>query len=146
MVFDKKFFTIDGNDGTDLNPVLITDKATGPKRDTRQLIKIKCIDEFRGRQEILVYGYPKDSLTKTTAEQLILRKVVEKIVLKINKNTPKVGKKVALKNRKDLNAILVGVKVDVQNIPGNLTTGVFDIGLAANETTIFQNALYQSLV
>lgn len=102
IVFNKEYFTIDGIDGTDANPVLITDKAIGIKRDTGQTIKIKCVAEFSARQEITVYAYPKDSLLKTPAEQLTLRKVAGRIVLEPNKNTVASNGKPAVKNRKEL--------------------------------------------
>ncbi|RZJ50826.1 MAG: hypothetical protein EOO19_02265 [Chryseobacterium sp.] len=143
LVFDKNYFTIDGKDGTDANPVLVTDKAIGTKRDTGQIIKIKCINEFARRQEILVYGYPKNSLSKPLAEQLVLRKVIGKIVLEPNKNSPAAGKTAAVKNRKNLNVVLVSVIV---NINGSPSSGVFDAGFASGETAIFQKGLYQALI
>ncbi|WP_459926232.1 hypothetical protein [Flavobacterium covae] len=140
IVFNKDYFTIDGKDGTDSNPVLITSKSIATKHDTGQIIRIKCIKEFATRQEITVYAYPKDSLLKSKAEQLILRKIAGRIVLEPNKNTT--GKK-AVKNRKELKVVLVRVVV---NINGTRTTGNFNAGLAVNETTIFQNSLYQALI
>ena len=141
IIFDKNNFTIDGKDGTDANPIFIDDKAIGAKRDTAQVIKIKCIHEFSKRQEILVYGYPKDSLSKPLPEQLTLRKIVGKIVLEPNNNSPKSAKTEAVKNRKELKVVLVRVQTEIIN--GFENIGSFNIG---DEMETLQNGLYQSLI
>lgn len=139
IVFDKRYFTIDGSDGTDVTPVLITDKVPGPKRDTGNTITIKCIDEFASRQEITVYAYPKDSLLKTPAEQLTLRQVAGKIVLEPNKNTMASRGKPSVKNRKELKMILVQLRTDT--IAGNL---IGNINPFERKNLCF--ALHQSLI
>ena len=142
IVFNKDYFTIDGKDGTDANPVLITDKAIASKHDTGTTIKIKCIKEFSTRQEITVYAYPKDSLLKSPAEQLTLRKVAGRIVLEPNKNTT--GKN-AVKNRKKLNVVLVSVWTDITN-SGNILKGTFDSGGYVGEKNNMVNILHQALI
>jgi uncharacterized protein involved in type VI secretion and phage assembly len=140
IVFSKDYFTIDGKDGTDANPVLIADKAIATKHDTGTTIKIKCIKEFSTRQEITVYAYPKDSLLKTPAEQLTLRKVAGRIVLEPNKNTT--GKN-AVKNTKELKVVLVKVTTRINSIT---ITGQFDTGLCAGEKDSMVNILHQALI
>jgi hypothetical protein len=63
--FNKTYFEINGNDGTDAHPVLIADKTIGTKRKATDTLKIKCIAEFATAQEIKVYAYPKGSNGKT---------------------------------------------------------------------------------
>ncbi|GAA5084841.1 hypothetical protein GCM10023210_05080 [Chryseobacterium ginsengisoli] len=144
IVFSKDYFTINGNDGTDANPVLIADKAIATKHDTGTTIKIKCIKEFSTRQEITVYAYPKDSLLKTPAEQLTLRKVAGRIVLEPNKNTPKVGKKPAVKNRKELQFVLIPVKTNIDGVSELI--GGFNITGATQEKDHLSQALHQALI
>ncbi|GAA5085983.1 hypothetical protein GCM10023210_07340 [Chryseobacterium ginsengisoli] len=146
IVFSKDYFTINGNDGTDANPVLIADKAIATKHDTGTTIKIKCIKEFSTRQEITVYAYPKDSLLKTPAEQLTLRKVAGRIVLEPNKNTVASNGKPTVKNTKELKVVLVGVKTNIFNVVNGETTGIFDSGLFAGEKNNMVNMLHQSLI
>ncbi|HEX8577214.1 MAG TPA: phage baseplate assembly protein V, partial [Flavobacterium sp.] len=143
IVFNKKYFTIDGLDGTDANPVLITDKAVGVKRDIGTNITIKCIAEFSNTQEIIVYAYPKDSLTKSTAEQLTLRKVVGKILVSPNKNTPASKGKRAVRNRKTQKFVFVQVRT---NLTGTVETGAFNKIDALGEKDNLQNALHQALI
>ncbi|WP_185117547.1 phage baseplate assembly protein V [Chryseobacterium sp. PMSZPI] len=140
MIFDKKYFVIDGKDGTDANPVLITDKVIGAKRDTGQTVKIRCIEEFSTRQEILVYAYPKGSLAKTQAEQLVLRKVAGKIVLEPNENMPASKGKSGIKNRKTQKVVLVQVKTNING--SSPLTGTFTNAEKEN----LQNALHQALI
>jgi hypothetical protein len=138
IVFNAKYFTIDG---TDANPVLITDKSVGAKREAPTTIKVRCIDEFDADQEIKVYAYPKDSLAKPLATQMVLRKLVGKIIVGANKNTPKVGSTPAVRNRKKQKIVLIQLWTDT------LGTGSITKGLASNmEKTNLQNALYQALV
>ncbi|MFK7002213.1 hypothetical protein V3Q90_16015, partial [Flavobacterium oreochromis] len=72
-----------------------------------------------------------------------LRRVAGRIVLEPNKNTPASKGKPAVKNRKELNVVLVRVVI---NINGITTTGNFNTGLATKETAIFQNSLHQALI
>jgi hypothetical protein len=139
IVFNAKYFTIDGKDGTDANPVLITDKSVGAKREAPTTIKVRCIDEFDADQEIKVYSYPKDSLAKPLATQMVLRKLAGKIIVGANLNKPKVGSTPAVNNRKKQKIVLVKVKT---NVSGTIEIKSFD----PIEKTNLQNALYQALV
>ncbi|OWP73995.1 hypothetical protein BWG23_15270, partial [Flavobacterium oreochromis] len=108
VVFNKNYFEINGKDGSDTNPVLISDKAIGVKREaTADTLKIKCISEFENKQEINVYVYPKGSLAKSIAEQLMERKLAGRIIVLPNKNTT--GQH-AVKNIKELKFVFVRVK------------------------------------
>ena len=140
IVFDKRYFKINGLDGSDANPVLISDKTIGAKREA-SAINIKCIGEFALDQEIKVYAYPKNSLTQTTAQQLILRKLAGKIIVSANLNKPKVGNVKAITNRKKLKIVLVQVSTNVTNAV-RPKTGQFDPAEKIN----LQNALHQSLI
>jgi type VI secretion system secreted protein VgrG len=138
LVFDKRYFTIDNKDGTDANPVLLTNKTLGAKREAGT-INIKCIREFGTDQEIKVYAYPKDSLLETTAKQLTLRRLAGKIIVCANLNRPKNGKIKAVTNRKTQKFVLVQVKT---NLTGTGETGNFDPAEKIN----LQNALHQALI
>ncbi|WP_456311773.1 hypothetical protein [Pseudomonas shirazensis] len=142
IAFDAKYFTIDGKDGTDRNPVLIMDKIIGAKREVPSTIKITCIDEFSVDQEIKVYSYPKDSLSKPLATQMVLRKLAGKIIVGANKNTSKIGKTPAVNNRKTQKIVLVKVKTNINGVIGGDITGVF----TPREKVNLQNALYQALI
>jgi hypothetical protein len=142
IVFDKKYFTIDGKDGSDANPVLIADKALGAKREAPTTIKIQCIEEFDSDQEIKVYAYPKGLLAKPVPQQTFERKLAGKIIVLANKNTPKVGNVPAVSNRKTQKIVLIKVKTNVSVIIGGDITGVF----TPIEKVNLQNALYQALV
>ncbi|PZF70984.1 phage baseplate assembly protein V [Taibaiella soli] len=139
VMFDKKYFEINGKDGTDANPVLIAGKTIGSKREVSDQLKIKCIGEFATRQEILVYAYPKDSLTKSAAEQLTLRKLAGKIAIEPNKNSPAANGKPAVSNRKTQKFVLVPVET---NIDGKAISGTFFPGEQEN----LQNAMHQALI
>ncbi|KUJ60504.1 hypothetical protein AR687_17175 [Flavobacteriaceae bacterium CRH] len=141
IVFNEKYFTIDGKDGTDANPVLISDKAVGANREAPATIKIRCIDEFNTDQEIKVYAYPKDSLSKPIATQKVLRKLAGKIIVGANKNTPAVGKAPAVNNRKTQKFVFVSILTDI-NKSGVIAKGNFTV----NEKINLQNCLYQSLI
>ena len=84
----------------------------------------------------------KDSLLKSPAEQLTLRKVAGRIVLEPNKNTT--GKN-AVKNRKKLNVVLVSVWTDITN-SGNILKGTFDSGGYVGEKNNMVNILHQALI
>lgn len=133
VVFNKDYFEINGKDGTDANPVLLSDKAIGAKRIASDTLKIKCIGEFGTEQEIKVYVYPKDLLAKSTALQLVERKIAGKIIVGANKNDAKI------KNRKKQKFVFVNVRL---NINGTTTLGSFTAG----EKNNLQNALHQSLI
>ncbi len=135
VVFNKTYFEINSKDGTDANPVLLTDKVIGVKRVASDTLNIKCIGEFGTNQEIKVYAYPKGSLAKTAAEQLTLRKVAGKIIVCANKNDKKI------KNRKEQKFIFVKIKT---NINGGVAsnTGSFTTGEKEN----MQHALHQALI
>ncbi|MFK7079624.1 hypothetical protein V3470_14390 [Flavobacterium oreochromis] len=137
VVFNKNYFEINGKDGSDANPVLISDKAIGVKREaTADTLKIKCIAEFENKQEINVYVYPKGSLAKSIAEQLMERKLAGRIIVLPNKNTT--GQH-AVKNIKELKMVFVNVRT---NLTGTSVTGAF----TNSEKKRLFGSLYQSLV
>ena len=108
--FNKKYFRIDGKDGTDSAPVLITDTGVGNKRKIQQTIKIKCIEEFETQQSIVVYAYPQGSMLKTVEEQKIERKLAGKIIVCPNSNKEKI------RNRRYIKVVLVKVKTNINGI------------------------------
>lgn len=108
--FNKKYFRIDGKDGTDSTPVLITDTGVGNKRKIQQTIKIKCIEEFETQQSIVVYAYPQGSMLKTVEEQKIERKLAGKIIVCPNSNKEKI------RNRRYIKVVLVKVKTNIDGI------------------------------
>ncbi|WP_459926424.1 hypothetical protein [Flavobacterium covae] len=137
IVFDKRYFEINGKDGSDANPVLISDKALGAKREaTADTIKIKCIEGFTTKQEIKVFVYPKGTLARPIAEQLFARKLAGEIIVLPNKNTT--GQN-AVKNIKEQKFVFINVKT---NINGSIKIGSSKLIDKIN----LQNALYQSLV
>jgi hypothetical protein len=141
VVFDKRYFEINGKDGSDANPVLISNKTIGPKREAiADTLQIKCIGEFDNNQTIKVYNYPKNTLAKTIPEQLAARELAGKIIVLPNKNTTGKG---AVKNVKTLKVVLVRIKT---NINGTINTGQFDSGSALGEKVDFLNGLYQALI
>ena len=142
LIFDKKYFTIDGKDGTDGNPVLIADNAIGTKREVATTIKITCIDEFDTDQSIKVYSFSKGLLAKPIPQQTFERKIAGKIIVLANKNTPKVGKTPAVGNRKTQKIVLVKVKTNISGLAGGEVVDLFD----PIEKINLQNALYQALV
>jgi hypothetical protein len=142
IVFDPRYFTIDGKDGSDTNPVLITDKAIGPKREIPTTIKIKCIAELPTNQSIKVFAYPKGLLAKTIPQQKAERKIAGKIIVCANKNAPRTGNVPAMKNRKKQKFVLVRVTTNIQGLPTTGKTGTF-IPL---EKINLQNALHQALI
>ena len=141
LIFDKRYFTIDGKDGTDANPVLITDKAIGAKREVATTIKISCIDEFDTNQSIKVYSYPKGLLAKPIPQQTFERKIAGKIIVLANKNTPKVGKMPAVGNRKTQKFVFVNIKTNI-TISGTPIIGSF----TPDEKVNLQNCLHQGLI
>ncbi|MFK7061550.1 hypothetical protein V3Q90_15640 [Flavobacterium oreochromis] len=143
IVFDKRYFEINGKDGSDTNPVLISDKAIGVKREaTADSIKVKCIEGFTTQQEIKVYVYPKGTLAKPVAEQLFARKLAGKIIVLPNKNTT--GQN-AVKNIKELKLVLVRVKTNILSLP-RPNIGNYNFGSASTKTTDLINGLYQTLI
>jgi hypothetical protein len=129
--FNKNYFVINGKDGTDAHPVLITDKKIGAKRKAKDTLKIKCIAEFSANQEIKVYAYPKGSAGKTKAELMSLKKLVGKIIVCTNDEG----------NRKVQKFVFVKVKTNTLGQP-KPNTGSFNL----TEKTNFYNALYQGLI
>ncbi|WP_444626341.1 hypothetical protein ACSLMH_01865 [Flavobacterium columnare] len=137
IVFDKRYFEINGKDGSDANPVLISDKALGAKREaTADTIKIKCIEGFTTKQEIKVFVYPKGTLAKPVAEQIFARKLAGEIIVLPNKNTT--GQN-AVKNIKEQKFVFVQVRT---NLTGITLTGAYN----NNEKIKLYNSLYQSLI
>lgn len=130
--FNKTYFEINGNDGTDAHLVLITDKIIGAKRKATDTLKIKCIAEFATNQEIKVYAYPKGSNGKTPAELLGLKKLAGKIVVGANNDI----------NRKVQKFVFVNVKTNINKVIGMDLIGNF----TPLEKDNLQNALHQSLV
>lgn len=141
LIFDKRYFTIDGKDGTDANPVLLTDKAIGAKREVATTIKITCIAEFDTDQSIKVYSYPKGLLAKPIPQQTFERKIAGKIIVLANKNTPKVDKMPAVGNRKTQKFVFVRIWTDM-NRTGTTLKGNF----ISDEIVNLQNCLYQALI
>ncbi|ANO48718.1 hypothetical protein Pf1_00470 [Flavobacterium columnare] len=140
IVFDKRYFEINGKDGSDANPVLISDKALGAKREaTADTIKIKCIEGFTTKQEIKVFVYPKGTLAKPAAEQIFARKLAGEIIVLPNKNTT--GQN-AVKNIKEEKFVFVQVRTNLLGGLTNIKLGIF----TDSEKKSFRNSLYQSLI
>lgn len=127
--FNKTYFEINGNDGSDAHPVLIFDKTIGVKRTATDTLKIKCITEFAAAQEIKVYAYPKGSNGKTPAELMGLKKLAGKIIVGPNDAA----------NRKVQKFVFVNVRTNISGIPatGNIINA---------EKDNLQNALHQALI
>jgi hypothetical protein len=142
IVFDKRYFEINGLNGDDTNPVLITNKTIGAKREAAT-IKIKCIADFDAKQEIKIYSYPKGTLAKPLPEQLAKRELAGKILVLPNKNTTGKG---AVKNVKKLNVVLVKVKTNILGGIRNEKIGIYGGGSAISENTDLFNGLHQSLI
>ena len=139
VVFDKRYFEINGLNGDDANPVLL-DKTIGAKRNGATIL-IKCIADFDSYQEIKVYNYPKGTLARPLPEQLAKRELAGKIIVGANKNGTGQG---AVKNVKKLNVVLVKVLTNIRGL--NVNTGIFDSGVASGERTDLLNGLYQALI
>ncbi|OWP74072.1 hypothetical protein BWK62_14940 [Flavobacterium oreochromis] len=138
VVFNKNYFEINGKDGSDTNPVLISDKDIGVKREaTADSIKVKCIEGFTTQQEIKVYVYPKGTLAKPVAEQLFARKLAGKIIVLPNKNTT--GQN-AVKNIKEQKFVFVKVTTDI--FGAGMSIGNF----TPDDKNNLQKCLYQSLI
>jgi hypothetical protein len=134
VVFDKRYFEVNGRNGDDANPVLL-DKTIGAKRNGATIL-IKCIADFDSYQEIKVYNYPKGTLARPLPEQLAKRELAGKIIVGANKNTTGQG---AIKNVKKQKFVLVNVRT---NIAGNPITSSF----TPTEKINLYNALHQALV
>jgi hypothetical protein len=140
VVFDKRYFEVNGFNGDDANPVLL-DKTIGAKREAAT-INIKCIADFDSNQEIKVYNYPKGTLARPLPEQLAKRELAGKIIVGANKNTTGQG---AVKNVKKLNVVLVKVTTNILSAP-LAKTGIFDNLGASGEKKDLLNGLYQALI
>jgi hypothetical protein len=136
VVFDKRYFTVNGSNGDDANPVLL-DKTIGAKREAAT-ITIKCIADFDSNQEIKVYNYPKGTLARPLPEQLAKRELAGKIIVGANKNTTGQG---AVKNVKTQKIVLVQLWTDILST-GRITKGA----ISRMEKDNLQNALYQALI
>jgi len=134
VVFDKRYFEVNGLNGDDTNPVLL-DKTIGAKRNGATIL-IKCIADFDTNQEIKVYNYPKGTLARPLPEQMAKRELAGKIILGANKNTTGQG---AVKNVKKQKIVLVKVQT---NISGTIEVNSFD----PIEKINLQNALYQAFI
>ena len=142
VVFDKRYFEINGKDGSDATPVLISNKIVGAKRDaTADILKIKCIAEFDNTQQIKVFSYPKGTVALPLAEQLAKRELAGKILVLPNKNT---AGKAPVKNVKKLKVVLVKVLTNIRG--ARINTGTFDGGSASGEKQDLLNGLYQALI
>lgn len=130
--FNKTYFEINGNDGTNAHPVLLADKTIGLKRKATDTLKIKCIAEFATAQEIKVYAYPKGSNGKTPAELMGLKKLAGKIMVGANDAV----------NRKVQKFVFVNVKTNINNTIGMDVIGNF----TPLEKDNLQYALHQSLI
>jgi hypothetical protein len=140
VVFDKRYFEVNGLNGDDANPVLL-DKTIGAKRNGATIL-IKCIADFDSNQEIKVYNYPKGTLTRPLPEQLVKRELAGKIIVGANKNGTGQG---AVKNVKKLNVVLVKVTTNILSAP-LAKTGIFDNFGASGEKKDLLNGLYQALI
>ena len=139
VVFDKRYFEINGLNGDDANPVLITNKALGAKREaTADVLKIKCIADYGTDQAIKVFVYPKGSLARTLPEQLAKRKLAGKIIVFANENSAGAH---PVKNVKTQKFVLVNVITNTLGSSRNNTGAINNI-----EKINLYNALYQGLV
>lgn len=119
------------------NPLITIDKVTlehktkteGIVLATDATIKITCQKDLDSDKTINIYSYPKDSTTRTLAEQLAERKLAGQI--KILKNNAEA--------RKNIKFVLAPVNT---NILGIEKTGQF----SPSEQKSLQQGLYQSIV
>jgi type VI secretion system secreted protein VgrG len=114
--YDNTLFTLDKPG--------ITDKAVGDKREASdKTVKITCIKEFSGDQEIKVWAYPAGVTAQADATL--------------------VGKLIACANhaakRKELKFVFVKVKTKVESVERKGSFG-------ADEKTNLTNALHQALI
>lgn len=111
IVFDKDYFEIDGKDGSDENPVLLSINGDIGQDLVGTMIDIKCINDFVSQKEIIVYSYPPGTLSKTSNEQKIERKIAGKIIVCPNSNglEDTITHQI-VNHRKELNVVLVQVK------------------------------------
>ena len=121
--YDNTLFIID--------KIILQDKSktTGLVNSADNTIKIKCIKDLDSDKEIRIYVYPKGSTVKTSAEQLLERKLAGKIIVLRNDSTV----------RKNQKFVLVPVQT---NITGTRSLGRFTAG----EQERLQYGLYQSLI
>ena len=75
------------------------------------MIDIKCINDFVSQKEIIAYSYPPGTLSKTSNEQKIERKIAGKIIVCPNSNglEDTITHQI-VNHRKELNVVLVQVK------------------------------------
>ena len=133
VVFDKRYFEINGKNGDDANQVLIADKTLGAKREaTADILKIKCIADYTTDQTIKVFVYPKGSLARTLPEQLAARKLAGKIIVLPNDVT----------HRKIQKFVFVNVRTNINKVTGMDVVGNFN----SNEKDNLQHALHQALI
>lgn len=125
--YDKTIFTIN-------KPILI-DKTICAKKESADKIEIICNNEITtdSQGEIRVYAYPKGSTSRSASEEITLRRLAGKILVKKNSAT----------QRKELKFVLVGVRTNITAIPivGEVT-GEFTLA----EKTNLYNTMYQALI
>ncbi|EJG00688.1 phage baseplate assembly protein V [Flavobacterium sp. F52] len=105
-------------------------KTTGLVNSADNTIKIKCLKDLDSDKEIRIYVYPKGSTVKTSAEQLLERKLAGKIIVLRNDST-------ARKNQK---FVLVPVKTSIASL--RVKTG----SASPIEQKRLQQGLYQCLI
>ena len=135
---DKLEFDLNSINTNSNNPLITIDKVTlehknrtnGLVNATDATIKITCHKDLDSDKAINIYAYPKDSTTKTLAEQLVERKLAGKItILKNDANT-----------RKNQKFVLIPVLTDINNT--GIITGIFE----PSELKKLQEVLYHSIV
>ena len=135
---DKLEFDLNSINTNSNNPLITIDKVTlehknrtnGLVNATDATIKITCHKDLDSDKAINIYAYPKDSTTKTPAEQLVERKLAGKItILKNDANT-----------RKNQKFVLIPVLTDINNT--GIITGIFE----PSELKKLQEVLYHSIV
>ncbi|MBK1897034.1 type VI secretion system Vgr family protein [Chryseobacterium paridis] len=106
-------------------------KTSGLVNSASATIKVTCLKDLNSDKEIKIYAYPKGSMAKTPAEQLVERKLVGKINVLRNDATA----------RKNQNFVLVPVRTKIDAVRG-IKTGAFSPG----EKKRLQEGLYQCLI
>jgi len=121
--YDNTLFTID--------KIILQDKikTTGLVNSADGTVKIKCLKDLTSDKEIRIYVYPKGSVAKKPAQQLIERKLAGKIIVLKNDSTV----------RKEEKIVLSAVK---SNVNGVVRTG----GFTPSELIGLYNTLHQALI
>ncbi|PBJ13096.1 type VI secretion system Vgr family protein [Flavobacterium sp. ACN6] len=123
--YDDTLFEIDCR-------ILAQKTKTNGLTDPSDTIKIKCLKDLNSDKEIKIYVYPKGSTAKTSAEQLLERKLAGKIIVIKNDVTA----------RKEEKFVLVGIETNVNDTPNRNITGIFS---PAEKINLY-NTLHQALI